>query len=268
MAKRQTNTNKWKTPFVRGLQGSYKLLWFYINDDCDHAGIWQVDMDVAQLRIGPEQQIDKDEAIRIFGKHIEIIDEDKWFIPSFIDEQYGELNPANRVHQSVILLLAKDNIDLKNKNSEKIKGHISPLQGSIDKDIIKDIDKDKDIEGGVGETGPPEPPKKIPIDFGIDEEAYDCQLSYMLNHSFFTIIQMHRSQSVEELTLLHRIFFEQKAPVGELKGKSEMDIMKFFYRWIPIHIKSETDNKPKHELKRTTTFKPTATGQTKAFGKL
>ena len=58
MAKRFTDTEKWKKPFIRGLQGAYKLLWLYICDDCDHAGIWQVDIEVAQIRIG-EKMIQK-----------------------------------------------------------------------------------------------------------------------------------------------------------------------------------------------------------------
>ena len=52
MAKRFTDTEKWKKPFIRGLEGAYKLLWLYICDDCDHAGIWQVDLEVASIRIG------------------------------------------------------------------------------------------------------------------------------------------------------------------------------------------------------------------------
>ena len=72
MAKRFTDTEKWKKPFIRGLQGAYKLLWLYICDDCDHAGIWQVDLDVAQIRIG--EKINIEEAIKSFGDKIVIFD--------------------------------------------------------------------------------------------------------------------------------------------------------------------------------------------------
>ena len=51
MSKRLTDTEKWKKPFVRGLDDPYKLLWFYILDDCDHAGLWQVDEDVAKILV-------------------------------------------------------------------------------------------------------------------------------------------------------------------------------------------------------------------------
>ena len=153
MAKRFTDTEKWKKPFIRGLQGAYKLLWLYICDDCDHAGIWQVDMDVAQIRIG--EKINLNDAVKSFEDKIIIFDKgNKWFIPSFVEFQYPSgLNPENRSHNSVIILLEKYNLII-----HKIKPLISPSEGSMDMD--KDMDKDKDKVKGV---------KKIKISFIGDE---------------------------------------------------------------------------------------------------
>lgn len=109
MAKRFTDTDKWKKPFIRGLEGPYKLLWFYILDDCDHAGIWQVDFEVARIRTG--EQLDKQAAINFFGERIEIFaDGGKWFLRDFITFQYGELSEKNRLHISVINILKKNKI--------------------------------------------------------------------------------------------------------------------------------------------------------------
>ena len=147
MAKRFTDTEKYKKPFIRGLQGPYKLLWDYLYHDCNYAGIWIVDFEVAQIYIGQDMPVDKTEAIRIFNadpedpKIIEIDDGKKWFIPSFIEFQYGELNPQNRAHNSVITTLKKYNLyPLTNK------GLIRPLEGCKD----KERDKDKDIGGSGG----------------------------------------------------------------------------------------------------------------------
>ena len=52
MSKRFTDTEKWKKKFVKDLDPSFKLLWFYILDDCDHAGVWHTDFEVAGIRIG------------------------------------------------------------------------------------------------------------------------------------------------------------------------------------------------------------------------
>ena len=137
MAKRFTDTEKWKKPFIRGLQGAYKLLWLYICDDCDHAGIWQVDIEVAQIRIG--EKIDSKEAVKSFDEKIIIFDKgNKWFIPSFLEFQYPSgLNPDNRAHNSVIILLEKYSLRISNN-----KPLISPSEGSMDMDMVKDMDKD------------------------------------------------------------------------------------------------------------------------------
>ena len=138
MAKRFTDTEKYKKAFYRKLPGAYKLFWDFICHDCDHAGIWHVDMEIAQIYIGQDMEVDIDKAIDLFNDgeiRIEIINGgSKWFIRPFIEFQYGALNPNNRVHLSIINILEKN----------KIKPLTSPLKGVKDKDKDKDKVKDKD----------------------------------------------------------------------------------------------------------------------------
>ena len=138
MSKRFTDTEKWKKPFIRNLSAPYKLLWLYICDDCDHSGIWQVDIDVAKIRIG--EDINEQDAIKFFDdKIIRIDDGNKWFIPSFIDFQYPSgLNPDNKAHGGIIKMLIKYNLI-----DDQLKPLNSPFKG--DKDMVKDkvMDKDK-----------------------------------------------------------------------------------------------------------------------------
>ena len=132
MAKRFTDTDKWKKPFIRGLEAPYKLLWFYILDDCDHAGIWIVDLEIASIRCG--HTFNERDVLKIFNGQVDVVRKGElWFIRDFIDFQYGTLNPENRAHKSVLDRLKK----------YKIKPLISPLQGAKDKDKDTDIDKDK-----------------------------------------------------------------------------------------------------------------------------
>lgn len=122
------------------MKAPYKLLWLYILDECNHAGIWQVDFDVAEIKTG--EKLNYDQALKSLGNKIIVFDNnEKWFIPDYIDFQYGELNHKNRVHESVIFLLKK--YDLINE-SLKIKPLTSPLEGAKDKE--KDKDKDKDMD--------------------------------------------------------------------------------------------------------------------------
>ena len=131
MAKRMTDTDKWKKRFLKDLNYANKLLWLYILDDCNHAGIWDIDLEVASIRIGLEVDfID----LELFKDKIVIFDNnEKVFIPDFIDFQYGELNPNSNVHKSVIALLDKYNLQ----------GYVKGLQGV--QSTLKDKDKDKDI---------------------------------------------------------------------------------------------------------------------------
>ena len=134
MAKRMTDTDKWKKRFLRELKPQHKLLWFYILDDCNHAGIWDVAIEVASIRVGEELIYDM--LPQAFLDKIVIFDNgDKWFIPDFIDFQYGELNPNSNVHKSVIALLEKYNLQGYVKGSQGVE--TTPQDKDKDKDIVK-----------------------------------------------------------------------------------------------------------------------------------
>lgn len=149
MAKRFTDTNKYKRPFYRSLQGPYKLLWDYLYHDCDQAGIWIVDFEVAQIYLGSDMPVDREIALKVFNngekKIIPFDDGKKWFIPSFIEFQYGELNPENRAHNSVLNELKKYKIKISSIRPLK-----APSEGAKDKDKDKDMVKELDIKEGFG----------------------------------------------------------------------------------------------------------------------
>lgn len=111
MAKRFTDTEKYRKHFLRSLTAPYKLLWDYILCDCNHAGIWIVDFEAARMYLGKDIRIKEDAALAAFNKDevriIPIDCGDKWFVVGFIEYQYGQLNPRNRVHASVIKMLER-----------------------------------------------------------------------------------------------------------------------------------------------------------------
>lgn len=138
MAKRMTDTDKWKKRFVRDLSPQHKLLWFYILDDCNHAGIWEVDLEVASIRVGFE--LSHDNLPSSFGEKVISFDNgDKWFIPDFISFQYGELNPNSNVHKSVIQLLERYNLEGYVKGLQTLPNTVQDK----DKVIVKDKAKAK-----------------------------------------------------------------------------------------------------------------------------
>ena len=130
MAKRFTDSMKWDDPFFLELPNKYKLLWFFMLDKCDHAGIYQFSKRLVDFNLNGSYT--ESEILEVFNSRITILQSGKWFLRKFISYQYGELNEANRAHNSVINILKKEGAYM---------GLISPIQGYKD----KDKDKDKDI---------------------------------------------------------------------------------------------------------------------------
>jgi len=142
MAKRFTETGKWKKKWIRELSPEMKLFWFYLLDNCDHAGIWEVDIELAAFQIGIE--LDESEILNTFNRKIVPFKPGKWFVPKFIVYQYGELNESNRAHLSVIKILTK--YGLYKGLNEVEQGAYKKLEGAKDKDKDKELDKVKDKE--------------------------------------------------------------------------------------------------------------------------
>src|ERR1017187_2273780 len=104
MAKRYTSSDKWKTQFIRGLKSPYKLFWLYLWDECDHAGIWEVDFETANIKTG--EKLIPEKAIEQLRSSVVVCDNGKkWFIPEFVIYQYKELKRGNKVHDSIIDIL-------------------------------------------------------------------------------------------------------------------------------------------------------------------
>ena len=139
MAKRMTDTDKWKKGFMRGLPTKYKLLWLYILDDCNHAGVWEADFEVASLRVGGK--VEEQEAINHFKDSIKIFDNgDKWFLPKFIDFQYGELNPNSRPHQAVIRIIEKyDLLNIEDTETSSVKTIIKVSNTSFKPPTLSEV---------------------------------------------------------------------------------------------------------------------------------
>ena len=112
MAKRFIETDLFQDPFVRSLEAPEKLLWIYLFCNCDNAGTWTVELDVACLRIGVK--VTEKKALEAFkGKVVVLDDGYTWFLPSFIKIQHkNELKATNSAHTKVIpKLLSYDLIE-------------------------------------------------------------------------------------------------------------------------------------------------------------
>lgn len=105
MAKRFTYTEKWNRPWFRRLPPKYKLLWLFVLDNCDLAGVWYVDLDLAAFQVGSD--FDPKEAAKYFQKQVVILSESRWWIRDFIEFQYGKLSPSVPFHKNIISTIKK-----------------------------------------------------------------------------------------------------------------------------------------------------------------
>ena len=128
-----TDTDKWKKRFIKDLDYANKLLWLYMLDDCNHAGIWDIDLEVASIRIGLD--VDMSDLLKFEHRIVVFDNSEKVFIPDFIEFQYGELNPNSNVHKSVITLLQKYNLEGYLKGSQGVQSTLN--NKDKDKDIVK-----------------------------------------------------------------------------------------------------------------------------------
>lgn len=135
MSKRFTETAKWDDPWFRKLSPSAKLLWSWLTDKCDAAGIVDPDLELASFQIG--LPITESE-LKELGSRLEKIERGKYIIPGFISFQVGEPSRECRAHKPIFTSLEK----------HKMERVLNEYPNILD--TVQDKDKDKDRKEGVG----------------------------------------------------------------------------------------------------------------------
>lgn len=148
MAKRYTDSNKWNKSFFQSLTPKMKLAWLYLCDACNHGGVWDVNLSLMSFQVG--ENISMKELLNTFKDKVHLMG-DKLFIPSFIEFQYGNLNPKNKVHKSIIDQAERLKFDITSspllaptKPLEiEYNSQPSPLLGAMEMDMDMDMEMDK-----------------------------------------------------------------------------------------------------------------------------
>jgi hypothetical protein len=111
MAKRFTDTEKYKKGWFRTLPPKMKCMWDYLTMTCDIAGVWDEDYDAASFHVG--ESIAREETLTTFGDRLRRVSSDKLLIVDFIPFQYGPLTPGekgSKLHKAIIRILTEHSV--------------------------------------------------------------------------------------------------------------------------------------------------------------
>ncbi len=100
--KRFTDTDKWRDPWFRNLSGYAKLLWSYLTENCDAIGLVSVDFRLVSqdCRLAIKEQ-----HLTELGDRVETLGSGRYFLPKFIQFQYGELSADCPPHKTILRLI-------------------------------------------------------------------------------------------------------------------------------------------------------------------
>jgi len=150
MAKRMTDSTKWNDEWFSELSPNMKLVWLYILDMCDHAGVYKVNLKLLKFQTGVETT--EEEIFYYLKDRIYPTDNNRWFIPKFITFQYKNFFTSKQpAVVSARELLLSHNIIKPNDNTLPTisKGLNNPSITLIEElnnpyDRVKEQEKDKD----------------------------------------------------------------------------------------------------------------------------
>ena len=153
MTIRFTLAEKWQDLWFRKLSPAEKLLFLYMCDNCNLAGIWEVDLEQAGFSVGFNLE-ETQGAYKGLVRGYETLSETHIWLKNFLKHQRNlPLNPSNAAHATIInLLLPYKGVSyniLQLLSTERIKeltrGLEAPISISISKGKGKSTSKSKGI---------------------------------------------------------------------------------------------------------------------------
>lgn len=157
--KRFTETEKWRDTWFRKLPARSKLAFYYLVENCDCAGVWQADYELATFSIGEE--VDWNKVLEDMGARVIVLGDGKWYLTRFIEFQYGPLSEGCKPHLKILSVLRSHGIPTRVEQ-----GYHIPFPKGMERDKEEEEDKDKEKEGLGGAQLLPakiEPPAELPL---------------------------------------------------------------------------------------------------------
>lgn len=143
MAKRFVDNEIWKKEWFQDLSLKHKILIKYIFENCDIAGVMEMNYRLASFLIGEKITKTDIEEINNAKEQFYFIDNNKIYIRNYIEFQYGTLSANCKPHKPVIDKLKKYGIF--ERVCEGFAKGIDTLEEK-EKEQYKEKDKDKEKE--------------------------------------------------------------------------------------------------------------------------
>lgn len=193
MSKRFTETDKWKDEWFMNLKNEHKVLWCYLLDNCNSAGVFEANWRLFNFHI--QSQISEKEFKETFANKITKINAKQYIINKFIEFQVGEINPKVPAHRQILRFLRDVGLcsfiinhkEIKGKNYQDYqeinadaystllsrvlrrvqegfkKGSSTPKDKDREKDKEKEKEKEKELRANILEINKFEPNEIILI---------------------------------------------------------------------------------------------------------
>lgn len=128
MSKRFTESEKWRDVWFRKLSPLHKCLWTYLTDNCDQAGVIDIDWELASFQIGAK--VKADDLTSAFSKQVYALPCGKWIVLRFVEFQYGTPSRCCKPHARIFDALERHGLSLEwiservsEANSKGIEGY-------------------------------------------------------------------------------------------------------------------------------------------------
>ena len=151
MPKILTECNKWGDNWFMKLSPQAKLIWIYVCENCDKAGVYEKNEALLKMQIGFSDKVNLD----VFFSELDerVIwwqDKSRIWIKNYIKHQYGKLSEKSHPHRKVIEKCSEylDN----DSTPEKVKIFFkSTLPTTLLTTPMNRIEEEEEVIGGVGD---------------------------------------------------------------------------------------------------------------------
>jgi hypothetical protein len=239
MAKRFTDTEKWKDEWWGSLSNDYRMIWLYLVDSCSIAGIWKKDF--RGLNFNCNTKITEKEFLEVFETRL--IDRGNYFfIPKFLRFQCPKgLNSNKPAILSIIKELEQNNL-------------ILTVQQSLGNDFLIIKDKGKGTGQGKGEGKDTGTGQGVPENFIEVEEQIVTDPMPILEYYQAQLNGMQTENGNRAWRPLVPAWFNQSIGEAFNNGLHVKNSFKKFYLNQKFHGNGTNTNRKQSETLRTATF--------------